>query len=419
MLKVRKSVSAEVNYGIRFVVESEFDAFLQQLCTEVHSRLTEIRHRGKTVTLKLMVRSADAPIETAKFMGHGVCDNLTKTSTLNEYTCDAEVIRKTVFALKSSMAVDPKELRGVGIQIGKLDSGNEGVQKPGRLKAMFEVAAQKKIVTPKFETSDVCFETNNPERRTSRNQRTIEPKLETVPVVVNKAKRGRKRGSGGASTSRSIGRGSTKQPSVTDLLAIDPTVANDDDSNPNNQLDMAVLAELPDSIREEALRDFRLQQQTAKRQKIIKAQPIPVGVSVEGTSDELDPDFLAALPEDIRTELVRERAVRKQREQRQQEESIYADKVQQPTIEPVETKPFPDEPKVTTSAGNVFTSDDWQDRLKAWVDSSNDTDIGPLESDVETIAEYAAELARLRMINDLYLRFRYFFRYYLGYLCFI
>lgn len=359
-----------------------------------------------------MVRSADAPVETAKFMGHGVCDNVTKTSSLVEYTSDAEVIRRTVFALKSSMAVDPKELRGVGIQIGKLDGGcgggGERSVSAGRLKAMFEVAAQKNESRKMEPMGDVGFEVIEPPREVMRNQRMTEPpKVEPVPAPVAKAKRGRKRGSGAVSTtSRAIGRGTTKQPSLTDLLAVGQANSDGYDSNPDNQIDMAVLAELPDHIREEALRDFRLHNQNAKRQKLSKSDPILVSDSSPG--DELDPDFLAALPDDIRAELVRERAIRKQREQRQQEESAQAGKIHQTVVELVEEKPTHVEPKESTTKENVFVSDDWRVMLQDWVNSAES---GPLQSDIETIGGYAEELARLRMINDLYLRFRYFFRY--------
>lgn len=51
----RKSVSAEVNYGIRFKDKPEAETFLKQLCEEVHSRLTDIKMKGKSITLKLMV----------------------------------------------------------------------------------------------------------------------------------------------------------------------------------------------------------------------------------------------------------------------------------------------------------------------------------------------------------------------------
>ena len=67
--QVRKSVSVEVNYGIRFTEVGEVDTFLKQLCQELVNRLGEIDKRGKLLTLRLMVRSKDAPVETLKFMG--------------------------------------------------------------------------------------------------------------------------------------------------------------------------------------------------------------------------------------------------------------------------------------------------------------------------------------------------------------
>lgn len=50
-----KSVSAEVNYGIRFQNKDESNSFMKQLCDEVEKRLDDVEMIGKTVTLKLMV----------------------------------------------------------------------------------------------------------------------------------------------------------------------------------------------------------------------------------------------------------------------------------------------------------------------------------------------------------------------------
>lgn len=43
--------------------------FLNNLSSEVESRLKKANKRGKTITLKLMVRRPDAPLESAKYMG--------------------------------------------------------------------------------------------------------------------------------------------------------------------------------------------------------------------------------------------------------------------------------------------------------------------------------------------------------------
>ena len=54
----RKSVSAEVNYGIRFETVDDMEKFLTQLSHEVAQRLERAGHlKGRQITLKIMVSS--------------------------------------------------------------------------------------------------------------------------------------------------------------------------------------------------------------------------------------------------------------------------------------------------------------------------------------------------------------------------
>lgn len=91
---VRKSVSAEVNYGIRFETGADADEFLRRLSREVCNRLQKANAKGRSLTLKLMVRAKDAPKEATKFMGHGVCDNFTKSKNLIAPVDDPTIITK-------------------------------------------------------------------------------------------------------------------------------------------------------------------------------------------------------------------------------------------------------------------------------------------------------------------------------------
>lgn len=91
---VRKSVSAEVNYGIRFQNDNDAIDFLGKLSTEVCNRLTAAHAKGRCITLKLMVREKHAPKETAKFMGHGPCNYITKSKNLITAVDDTDIIRK-------------------------------------------------------------------------------------------------------------------------------------------------------------------------------------------------------------------------------------------------------------------------------------------------------------------------------------
>ncbi|XP_041663270.1 DNA repair protein REV1 [Cheilinus undulatus] len=127
--KERKSVSAEMNYNIRFTKVDEAESFLTNLSMEVQKRLQEARLRGRRVTLKVMVRKAGAPLEPAKYGGHGICDNLAKTVMLAQCTDSGELIAAAVIKLFHSMKLQVEDLRGVGIQVQLLE-GNSIAQDP-------------------------------------------------------------------------------------------------------------------------------------------------------------------------------------------------------------------------------------------------------------------------------------------------
>ena len=115
----RKSIGAEVNYGIRFKTGDDCAQFLDQLSAEVASRMERAGLRGRCITLKLMVRAEDAPRETSKFLGHGICDAASKSGNLSSATRDAAVIGREVRMLRAQMGKAFEDLRGVGIQGGK------------------------------------------------------------------------------------------------------------------------------------------------------------------------------------------------------------------------------------------------------------------------------------------------------------
>ncbi|XP_078052849.1 rev1 DNA directed polymerase [Augochlora pura] len=118
---VRKSVSAEVNYGIRFESNEDATDFLKKLSVEVSNRLKSINARGRVITLKLLIRAKEAPKETAKFMGHGLCDYMTKSKNLIASIDDPDIIAKEVITLWNQMLKVPEDARGIGIQVTKLE----------------------------------------------------------------------------------------------------------------------------------------------------------------------------------------------------------------------------------------------------------------------------------------------------------
>ncbi|XP_058790711.1 DNA repair protein REV1 [Phymastichus coffea] len=119
---IRKSVSAEVNYGIRFENTAAAHEFLKKLSEEISDRLKKINSKGKCVTLKVLFRAKDAPNEPRKFMGHGVCDAFNKSKNFIASTDDPITIEREVVHLWNQFQQNPEDARGIGIQITKLES---------------------------------------------------------------------------------------------------------------------------------------------------------------------------------------------------------------------------------------------------------------------------------------------------------
>ncbi|KAH7098559.1 hypothetical protein BKA62DRAFT_364397 [Auriculariales sp. MPI-PUGE-AT-0066] len=119
--KPRKSVSAEVNYGIRFQDNEEFRKFLDQLSDEVSRRLRDVQMRGRQLTLKLMTRHPDAPVEAPKFLGHGICNVHSRSTQLDRLTDESARISSAAWKVAEEFKFDPKELRGIGLQMQKLE----------------------------------------------------------------------------------------------------------------------------------------------------------------------------------------------------------------------------------------------------------------------------------------------------------
>ena len=58
-----------MQYGIRFENNAQAEAFVYQMAEEVSRRLKNIDMRGRSLTLKVLVRDPKAPVEAPK-VGH-------------------------------------------------------------------------------------------------------------------------------------------------------------------------------------------------------------------------------------------------------------------------------------------------------------------------------------------------------------
>jgi DNA repair protein REV1 len=108
-----KSISIDINYGIRFQTFDELTVFIKQLVMELHKRLKQAKQKGKQLTVKIRVRSANAPIEPEKFMGCGRTDDSSRLVNLHSYTDDPLIIETETIKLLKQLNFIVADLRGV------------------------------------------------------------------------------------------------------------------------------------------------------------------------------------------------------------------------------------------------------------------------------------------------------------------
>ena len=91
----RKSVGVEVNYGIRFTELRQVHEFIDKLSMEISGRLKSEQIKGKEIVLKVKKRR-EGIIESTKFLGHGICDNFSKSCSVPYFTDDVDMISRKV-----------------------------------------------------------------------------------------------------------------------------------------------------------------------------------------------------------------------------------------------------------------------------------------------------------------------------------
>ena len=269
----RKSISAEVNYGIRFNDNEDMERFVGQLSEEVAMRMVKAGNlKGKQITLKIMVRSANAPEETAKFLGHGLCDSHSKGCTLSMLTNDHNVIKRETLLLMKMLKVEPKNLRGIGIQVSKLEKLHLNDMK-GQTKSIMSFLAKKDSKEPMPSTSGA--KTSSPIPGPSRiiespgfampgPSRTSTPSTCTTP---------------GPSSGARAGPSRTSTPSHAPYY---------------DDIDEDILNELPEDIR------LEIEQERAKNQKNRQKESVK---QQDLSYSQFDQSVLDALPQDLQEEL--------------------------------------------------------------------------------------------------------------------
>ncbi|CAN0510734.1 unnamed protein product, partial [Ectocarpus sp. 8 AP-2014] len=121
----RKSIGAEVNYGVRFDTQTQADGFLSELAEELSRRMVAEGVLGRALTLKVM-KQRDGVGLPRKYLGHGVCDARSKLLNLGHATADAATLKPHALQLLRECKVPPGKIRGIGLQMTRLVPASGG-----------------------------------------------------------------------------------------------------------------------------------------------------------------------------------------------------------------------------------------------------------------------------------------------------
>lgn len=139
----RKSVSVNINYGIRFTDISEAESLIKNLADELEKRAKDVEVTGGSVTLKMNVRKPDVPRETCKCLGHSV-DNVSRSTLLLQPTQDAKEIGQLAIKLLRQMRVVASNICGMGLQLSEVVSTHAesaALKEGANLRTMFQSAS--------------------------------------------------------------------------------------------------------------------------------------------------------------------------------------------------------------------------------------------------------------------------------------
>ncbi|KAF4460780.1 dna repair rev1 [Fusarium albosuccineum] len=287
----RKSVSAEVNWGIRFINQPEAEEFIYNLCKELEKRLFNEQVRGKQLTMKIMRRSMDAPLDPAKHLGHGKCDTFNKSVAFGVATNDHQAIGKEAVTILRSFKFSPGDLRGLGVQMTKLEpiKSNTGAPDGSQRKLAFNTFT-KPSPARKPSTTEQIDEMDSPEKSKSTPSREVHlDPIADDPLTPRK----QKIHPAMALTKASQDDAKAKTPlNISGTQFIIPSNA-----------DPVILAELPNDIRN------KLMAQKSRTAEVRAGSPAPKSRSqspmpFDAVPSQVDPDVFNALPDEMKAEIL-------------------------------------------------------------------------------------------------------------------
>ncbi|KAM0442565.1 hypothetical protein ACHAQK_004261 [Fusarium lateritium] len=287
----RKSVSAEVNWGIRFISQPEAEEFIYNLCKELEKRLLNENVKGKQLTMKIMRRSLDAPLDPLKSLGHGKCDTFSKSTAFGVATNNQQIIGKEAVNILRSYKFSPGDLRGLGVQMTKLEpiKPNSAAPDGSQKKLAFNTFTKPSPVR-RTSTAEQIDETESPKKQKNTPSREVyKDPIADDPLTPRKQK---------FHPAMALTKASQDDAKAKTPLNISGTQF----IIPSN-VDPAILAELPSSIRSKLMaQKSRMPEAHAESPSVKSRSESPMPFDVCPT--QVDPEVFNALPDDMKAEVM-------------------------------------------------------------------------------------------------------------------
>jgi len=301
---VRKSVSAEVNWGVRFETQEQAEEFVESLCGELNRRLLKENVRGKQMTMKIMRRATDAPLDPPKHLGHGKCDTFNKSVVLGVATNAKDVLTKEALAILRGYGFSAGELRGLGVQMTKLEplkTRMHGILDGSQRRLHFTLDAAATVINtnaangqaPKTVLNGNVDSSQKPpqivtEDNVASGDKALHDPIQDDPENPEKPRASRSDPHSLPKILNNTGGPSRKLLNTHGTQFVLPT-----------QIDPHVLAELPPDIRS------RLAKHIRTSTKVDKSQTKENSATQFILPTQVDPQVLAQLPPDIRSRLAK------------------------------------------------------------------------------------------------------------------
>ncbi|KAL6942086.1 hypothetical protein ACO0QE_003252 [Hanseniaspora vineae] len=131
----RKSISVDINYGVRFQNIDQVYKFLERICNYLLTQLQEISMCTNQLVLKLAKRLPGEPIEPSKHMGMGKCEFMSKLKNLRKYTNEKFIILPELKSLFHQLykAYAISDIRGISVQFMRLSKTDAAIPKTSLL----------------------------------------------------------------------------------------------------------------------------------------------------------------------------------------------------------------------------------------------------------------------------------------------